>query len=325
MARRDFRQLDLADSIVRRRGKKSEWLDRLDAALDWPDLETIVAGIYAKREGGLAYPLLTYVKLLLLQQWYGLSDEGLEAAVDDRLSFRRFAGIPLSESVPDHSSVWRFREELAKHGLAAKLLAEVNRQLDAKGLILRRGTLIDATILEATVRPPAGDAGEVSPRDPQAGWTKKNGKSRFGYEAHATVDEGSGIVREAGMTPADVHDSVPADDLVQGDEEAVYADKAYDSEARRAGLRERGVEPRIMHKARRNRPLKPWQVAFNKAVAPIRAGVERLFGTMKRAYGYRRGRRPGPARHRAQPPGPRAAPQPPRAPPPRVSSGGGGG
>ena len=149
MARRDFRQFGLADSIVRRRGKRSEWLDQLDAALDWPALETIVAGIYASREGGLAYPLLTYVKLLLLQQWYGLSDEGLEAAVDDRLSFRRFAGIPLAESVPDHSSVWRFREQLAKRGLAERLLAEVNRQLDGEGLVVRRGTLIDATILEA--------------------------------------------------------------------------------------------------------------------------------------------------------------------------------
>jgi transposase, IS5 family len=300
MARRDFRQLGLADSIVRRRGKKSEWLERLDGALDWPALERIVAGVYASREGGLAYPPLTYVKLLLLQPWYGLSDEGLEAAVDDRLSSRRFAGIPSAESVPDHSSVWRFREQLAKRGLAEKLLAEVNRQLDAKGLILRRGTLIDATILEAAVRPPAGDAGEVSPRDPQAGWTKKNGRSRFGYKAHAAVDEGSGIVREAVMTPADVHDSVPADGLVQGGEAAVYADKAYDSEARRAGLRERGVEPRIMHKARRNRPLKPWQTAFDKAVAPIRAGVERLFATMKRAYGYRRVRYRGLARNDVQ-------------------------
>src|SRR6201995_5171565 len=188
MARRDFRQLGLADSIVQRRGKKTAGLDRLDAALDWPDLETIVAGIYAKREGGLAYPLLTYVKLLLLQQWYGLSDEGLEAAGADRLSFRRFAGIPLSESVPDHSSVWRFREELARRGLAEKLLAEVNRQLDARGLILRRGTLIDAHIPAAAVRPPGGDAGEVSERDPQAGWTRKNGKSRFGYKAHVAVD-----------------------------------------------------------------------------------------------------------------------------------------
>ena len=300
MARRDFRQLGLADGIVRRRGKKSEWLDRLDAAIDWPALETIVAGIYSSREGGLAYPLLTYVRLLLLQQWYGLSDEALEAAVDDRLSFRRFAGIPLSESVPDHGSVWRFREELAKRGLAAKLLAEVNRQLDARGLILRRGTLIDATILEAAVRPPAGDAGEVSTRDPQAGWTRKNGRSRFGYKAHAAVDEGSGLVREAVMTPADVHDSVPADGLVQGDEAAVYADKAYDSEQRRAGLRARGIEPRIMHKARRNRPLRPWQKAFNKAVAPIRAGVERLFATMRRAYGHRRVRYLGLARNDVQ-------------------------
>ena len=300
MARRDFRQLGLADSIVRRRGKKSEWLERLDAALDWPALETIVANIYASREGGLAYPLLTYVKLLLLQQWYGLSDEGLEAAVDDRLSFRRFAGIPLAEGVPDHGSTWRFREELAKRGLAERLLAEVDRQLDAKGLVLRRGTLIDATILEAAVRPPAGEAGEVSPRDPQAGWTRKNGRSRFGYKAHAAVDEGSGIVRAATLTPAGAHDSVPADDLVQGDEEAVYADKAYDSEQRRAGLRERGIEPRIMHEARRNRPLEPWQVAFNKAVAPIRAGVERLFATMKRTYGHRRVRYLGLARNDVQ-------------------------
>src|ERR671933_2312334 len=144
MARRDFRQFGLADGIVRRRGKKTAWLERLDAAIDRAAVETIVAGIHASREGGLAYPLLTYVKLLLLQQWHGLSDEGLEAAVDDRLSFRRFAGIPLAESVPDHSSVWRFREQLARHGLAERLPAEVNRQLDAEGLVLRRGTLIDA-------------------------------------------------------------------------------------------------------------------------------------------------------------------------------------
>ena len=300
MARRDFRQLGLADSIVQRRGKKSAWLDRLDAALDWPAMETIVAGIYASREGGLSYPLLTYIKLLLLQQWYGLSDEGLEAAVDDRLSFRRFAGIPLAEAVPDHSSIWRFREELAKRGLAEPLLAEVNRQLDAKGLILRRGTLIDATILEAAVRPPGGDAGEVSGRDPQAGWTKKNGRSRFGYKAHAAVDEGSGLVRKAVMTPADLHDSVMGDSLVQGDEEAVYADKAYDSAERRAGLRAQGIAPRIMYQARRNRPLRPWQVAFNKAVAPVRAGVERLFGTMKQAYGYRQVRYLGLARNSVQ-------------------------
>jgi IS5 family transposase len=300
MARRDLRQFGLADGLVQRRGKKSAWLDQLNAAIDWAAVEKIADGIYASREGGLAYPLLTYLKLLLLQQWYGLSDEGLEAAVDDRLSFRRFAGIPLAEGVPDHSSIWRFREQLARRGLAEGVLAEVNRQLDAKGLIVRRGTLIDASILEAAVKPPQGDAGEVSPRDPDAGWTKKNGKSRFGYKAHAAVDEGSGLVRQAIMTPADVHDSVKADELVQGDEAAVYADKAHDDAARRTRLKARGIAARIMYQARRNKPLKPWQVWFNKAVAPIRAGVERLFGTMKRAYGYRRVRYHGLARNNVQ-------------------------
>ena len=245
MARRDLRQLGLADGLVQRRGQKSAWLDQLDQAIDWPAVETIVAGIYASREGGLAYPLVTYLKLLLLQQWYGLSDEGLEAAVDDRLSFRRFAGIPLAESVPDHSSIWRFREQLARRGLAERVLVEINRQLDARGLIIRRGTLIDATIVAAAVRPPKGDAGEVAARDPDAGWTKKNGRSRFGYKAHAAVDEGSGLVRRALLSPADVHDSVKADALIQGDEGAVYADKAYDTTTRpdASGCRPRASRP----------------------------------------------------------------------------------
>jgi IS5 family transposase len=99
----------------------------------------------------------------------GLWDEGLEAAVDDRLSFRHFARVPLAESVPDHSSIWRFREQLARRGLAERVLAEINRQPDAKGLIVRRGTLIDASIIEAAVKPPQGDAGEVPSRDPDAG------------------------------------------------------------------------------------------------------------------------------------------------------------
>jgi transposase, IS5 family len=197
MARRDLRQFGLADGLIQRRGKKTAWLDQLDAAIDWTAVEMMVEGIDASREGGLAYPLVTHLKLLLLQQWYGLSDEGLEAAVDDRLSFRRFAGLPLTESVPDHSSIGRFREPLARRGLAERVLAEINRQLDAHGLILRQGTLIDARIIEAAVKPPPGDAGEVSPHDPDAGWTKKNGQSRFGYKAHVAVDQDSGLVRQA--------------------------------------------------------------------------------------------------------------------------------
>jgi IS5 family transposase len=280
--------MSLADGLVNQRAGRNGWLDRLDAIIDWPAVVKVLDGIYASDEGRPSYPLVTYVKLLLLQQWYGLSDPGLEEAVDDRLSFRRFAGLPLDEGVPDHSAIWRFRQELAKAGLAAAVLAEVGRQLDARGLIVRSGTLIDATLIEAAVTPPKGNAGEVSERDPAAGWTKKNGKSHFGYKAHIAVDEGSEIIREAILTAADVHDSQPAAELIQGDEKAVYGDKAYASAALRAKLAAAGIEDRVMYRAARNTPLKSWQSWFNKAVAGIRAGVERRFAVMKRHYGFRR-------------------------------------
>lgn len=162
----DFGQGNLVEAFVRQRQSKSAWLDEIDRLVDWPRLERLFADVDASREGGASYPILTYVKLLLLQQWYGLSDPELEAAVDDRLSFRRFCGIPLDRSVPDHSSIWRFRQKLAARGsddipLGERMLAEINVQLDARGLILKHGTLIDASIVKSAARPPAGDAGEV--------------------------------------------------------------------------------------------------------------------------------------------------------------------
>jgi IS5 family transposase len=296
--RRDLRQMSLADDLVNQRAGRNDWLGQIEKIIDWPAIASVLSGIYSSDEGRPSYPVLTLVKLLLLQQWYCLSDPGLEEAVDDRLSFRRFAGLPLDEGVPDHSTIWRFRQELERHGLSEALFAEINRQLDARGLIIRKGPLIDATIVEAAVKPPSGKGGVVSERDPQAGWTKKNGKSRFGYKAHVAIDQGSGIIRDAIISGADLHDSQVGPALVQGDEEAVYADKAYDSRKFRDALAEAGITDGIMHQARRNTPLKEWQVWFNKAVSPIRSGVERGFATMKRYYGYQRVRYIGLARNR---------------------------
>ena len=176
----DFGQGHLVEAFVRQRQAKSARLDEIDRLVEWSRLEELFSGVCRSREGGASYPSLTYVKLLLLQQWYGLSDPELEAAVDDRLSFRRSCGIPLDRSVPDHSSIWRFRQKLAAKGaddktLGERILAEINAHLDARGLILKRGTLIDASIVKSAARPPAGDAGEVSARDPDAGFTKKPG------------------------------------------------------------------------------------------------------------------------------------------------------
>jgi IS5 family transposase len=286
--RRDLRQASFADGLVNQRAGRNRWLDEMDQLIDWSAVVKILNPIYDSDEGRPSYPLLTYVKLLLLQQWYGLSDPGVEEAVDDRLSFRRFAGLPLDEGVPDHSAIWRFRQELAKQGLAETVFEEINRQLDAKGVIVRRGTLIDATLIEAAVKPPRGNAGEVSERDPEAGWTKKNGESHFGYKAHVAVDEGSEIIRTALLTSADLHDSQPAAQLIRGDEQAVYGDKAYASEALRGQLAAAGIDDRLMYRAARNKPLKPWQTWFNKAVTGIRAAVERRFAVMKRHYRFRR-------------------------------------
>ena len=304
----DYSQGNLVEAFVRQRKSRSCWLDEIDKLVVWPDLVRLFDHVYASAEGGASYPIESYIKLLLLQQWYGLSDEGLEAAVDDRLSFRRFCCIPLDRPVPDHSSICRFRQHLTKKDkagltLGERLLAAINQQLDEKGLVLKRGTLIDASIVTSAARPPKGgengEVGEVSAVDPDAGFTKKNGKTFFGYKAHAGVDEGSGLIRQALMTTASIHDSQAGDALIQGDESAVYADKAYDEDERRARLQAAGIKAHILYKARRNKPLRPWQKAFNKVMAAIRAPIERPFAAMKGPFGFARCRAFGLARNDA--------------------------
>jgi IS5 family transposase len=154
-------------------------------------------------------------KILLLQQWHTLSDPAAEEAVRDRLSFRRFCGLPLDMETPDHASIWRFRQTIDKLGLSVALLTEVNRQLDARGFVIKRGTLVDATIIAGAVRRPY-EGGGVNPRDPEARFTRKRDKTYFGYKAHLAVDEESGLVRQAEMTSANVHDSRLGEALIQG-------------------------------------------------------------------------------------------------------------
>ena len=199
---------------------------------------------------------------------------------------------------PDHASIWRFRQTIDKLGLSAALLAETNRQLDALGLIVKRGTLIDATLIAASVKRPPYGSGGVNPRDRDARVTMKRKKAHFGYKAHLAVDEGSGLVRQAEMSSANVHDSRLAETLVQGDEDAVFGDRAYDSQAFRESLRRRGIGEGIIWKVKHRRyPLEPWQQRLNRWAQGIRSGVERANATMKQWYGMSRVRYRGLARN----------------------------
>ncbi len=138
---------------------RNDQLERIDQMIDWPKVAKQVSGLYASTEGRPAYPPPTMVKIIILQQWYDASDVAIEEAVSDRLSFRRFAGLSLTDAVPDHSTISRFRKEVAERGLARRLFTEVGRQLEKKGLLVKKGTLIDASVIKAQARRPHSEAG----------------------------------------------------------------------------------------------------------------------------------------------------------------------
>lgn len=283
--RRLVGQLSLADGLV---GGRSGSLDRMRALVDWGALERVLGAVHAAPVGRPGYGPLVLIRCLLLQQWYGLSDPGLEEALADRLSFRRFVGLSLSDPVPDHSTLSRFRKLLVERGLSEGLLTEVNRQLEQKGLILKRGTLVDASLVEAHARRPRKGEAREGRSDPDAAWTAMKDEPRFGYKAHVAVDQGSGLVRRAILTPANVSDKTPALRLIPEDAAVVYADKGYDSDFIRGRLADKGIRDGIMGANYRLRPLSAEGAARNRVIAPIRAAVERTFATMKQWYGYTR-------------------------------------
>ena len=300
MGERSLGQMSLAESLVRQRPGQNERLRGIEALIDWSSVDKALRPLRSQR-GAPGYPALTLFKALLLQQWYGLSDPELEEALSDRLSFRRFVGLSLDQEVPDHSTLWRFREAMGRSGLDRKVFAEVELQLAERGMILRKGTLIDATLVAAQSAPPSYQ-GEEAAHDPDAAWTKRegSGKKHFGYKAHIAVDQGSGLVREAVLTPANINDTEVADQLIKGDERAIYADKAYDSHVRSARLKAARIKNRIMRRGNKHHALSARQQQRNRLIAPIRAGVETVFALWKRSYGYRRVRYFGLVRNATQ-------------------------
>jgi IS5 family transposase len=293
-------QRSFLDVEIEQQSGRSGFLDRVDAVVDWRCLDAHWKGLYGKT-GKPSHPPLVAFKMLLLQHWFeGLSDEDVEWQCRDRLSFRKFLGVSRAKEIPDATTLVRFRSRLLQAGVMQAVFDEVTRQLDRAGLLLRRGTLVDATVIESARTPPSKGAqpGTSDRSDPDADWAVRNGRAlTHGYKAHIAVDQGSELVRAVIVTSARPHDSTQIDALLTPDTQAVYADKAYDDTQRRERLRQQGIRPRILHVAKRTRPLTPHQRRQNRLWSVVRCQVERIFADWKQRRSLRRARYVGLARN----------------------------
>lgn len=310
MAERRIGQMSFAERLIVEVTGGNAVLEKIGSFVDWKPLARMLSQVRGGPMGAPGYPALMMFKVLLLQRWYALSDPAMEEALKDRLSFRNFVGMSLTEAIPDHSSIWRFREALGK-GLAERLFAEIGRQIEATGLVLKEGTLIDASLVPAAVNAPQKPKEPLPPDpdgrpanklvkselDPDAAWTRKGSRHHFGYKLHLAMDKGSRVIRRLTVTPANVNESEAADRLICGDEKAVYADKAYDSRARRRLLRSMRIENGIMRRGHPRRALTQYQLRRNKRLARTRGTVEGIFSLYKNVYDLARAKYRGLARN----------------------------
>lgn len=310
MAERKIGQMSFAETLVVQAAGGNAVLEKVSDFVDWEAVGLLLCGLRDSRMGAPAYPALMMFKALLLQRWYALADEALEEALKDRLSFRRFVGLSLTQSIPDHTSLWRFREALGPK-LSERVFSEIGRQIERSGFVLKQGTLIDASLVRASVNPPKRPQEDLPPdedgkpasklvkseHDGDAAWTRKDGEYHFGYKLHAAMDKTSRIIRRVVFSPANVNESAVADVLICGDEKIVYADKAYDSHARRALLKDLGIANAIMRRGHPKKPLSHAEIRRNTAIGKHRGAIEPLFSLFKNVYGFARARYRGLARN----------------------------
>lgn len=225
--------------------------------------------------------LLIIVKCFILQTIYDLSDPRLEEEIADRRSFQIFLDLNTQDSIPDETTICRYREMFARLGLDKKLFYEFNNQLKSLNLIVGKGTIVDATLKQA-------QATSSSKRDNDADFTQKRGKTYYGYKGHIAIDEDSEVIKTLEFTKASSHDSNAFDRLVDYSEEAIFADKGYANNARRNKLSRRNIFDGILSKGYRNKPLSRTEIRVNKLLSTVRNKVERPFAYMKRILNYHR-------------------------------------
>lgn len=285
----------------------------LHELIDWSEFEKVFKKVRIHKNevfpqgGQIAYEPLKMFKGLVLAAWYSLSDSQLEESLSVRYDFILFTG--LSEWAPDKTTFCRFRQKLIELNLHDKLFKALENQIQKKGFNIKRGTLVDATIVESANRPDRiievvaedrkeEEVPESSPtvhieesKDPDARWLKKGKKAYFGYKAFIGVDKENGFIQATHVTSANKSEVKELKTVVmKTDCKEVYGDKGYASEENRQWLKENGYKDAIMHKATRGNPLTEEKKAQNKAISKVRYKVEAVFGTLKGTFRFARAR-----------------------------------
>jgi IS5 family transposase len=283
--------------------RMTAFFTQMDAVIPWEELAASIADVFDDAEpskgGRPHWPLTMMVKCLLLQKWFGLSDPGLEEMLRDRLSFRRFVGLSLDEATPDETTFVKFRARLVERGHGSTLFDAVKRVLAERGVLLNEGTLVDASVQQASRgrwSRATGEKADLHTQDKAASNTRMYGRTYFGFKGHIATDT-RGFVTDYRFDTAATHESRYFEALTRHERKAVWADKAYWNYQRMARLRLRGVFPGIgLRRVRGQAHLTPQQKAHNRLVAKVRFVVEHPFAWMKQR-GWGRARYRGLARN----------------------------
>ena len=297
-----MQQTDLGLNLSTKRTRKREFLAQMERVVPWGDLVALIAPYAPEgKKGRPPFAVQTMLRIHFMQQWFTLSDPAMEEALHDVPLFREFAQLSWDQRLPDESTILRFRHLLEKHKLAEQILAVVNDLLTGKGLMLKAGTVVDATLIAA----PSSTKNSSGERDPEMHQTKKGNQWYFGMKAHIGVDAESGLVHTVRGTAANVNDVVEGNSLLHGGESDVFADAGYQGAHKRPDAKEE-VTWHVAMRPGKRRALDRTQMVdritdeAEKIKASIRAKVEHPFRVIKRQFGHVKVRYRGLAKNTAQ-------------------------
>lgn len=288
------------DLALQQRGSANKVLETIAQEVDLSAAEQRVAATYSQG-GRPACRVGVLLRIMILQHLYGLSDPQAEEQIKDRLSFQKFVQLDSHEAVPDETTICRFRQRLIECKLHEELLGLLNGQLEARGYIVKRTTMVDATIVESSRKRPVVEAvAKGTTPDADASYTGKANRTYYGYKAHVSSDGEHQLIRRAIISTAGKADGQMFEQVAPEDTEQIYADKAYDTKANQAWLEQRGIQSGIIKKGARYIKLSPKDVKLNHAKSMVRRNIERIFGHLKQWQDYRRARYLGLAKNQLE-------------------------